>query len=516
MPPELALARSARATLSPAWRVALARLTLAWALLIAAFAPDWARMAGQWWNSSTYTHILLVPPIIAWLVWLRRVELAKLEPQGWAPGMLAVAGAALVWLLGASAGLDLLRQTGAVALLPASAVLLLGPRAAAGLAFPLAYFAFLVPFGDELVPALQLVTARLAIALTHLSGVPAAIEGVFIQTPAGLFEVAEACSGVKFLIAMVAFGALAANVCFVSWRRRAAFMALAIFAPVLANGVRAWGTIYLAQSLGIEAAGGFDHIVYGWIFFAAVIAAVLVVSWRFFDRASDDPMIDAPAITASPVLTRLAARRIAPAATFALLLVAVGTAKAWAVASDRLTAPVPRQLFLPQVPGWQRADYTPRVWWEPRANGADHRLLGRYVDGSGRAVDVFFAFYSAQREGGEAGGFGEGAAPAGGAWTWEGVGPTFAEAHGDVLRTRGNLHRVAVTYYRTGTLISGSNTRLKLANIANRLLLRERPTLMLIVSAEDAPGAPAQAAIRAFEGSAGPVAEWMDRVATLR
>jgi len=43
---------------------------------------------------------------------------------------------------------------------------------------------------------------------------------VFIDTPAGLFEVAEACSGVKFLIAMTAFGVLASNVCFVGWKRR--------------------------------------------------------------------------------------------------------------------------------------------------------------------------------------------------------------------------------------------------------------------------------------------------------
>ena len=74
----------------------------------------------------------------------------------------------------------------------------------AGLLFPLSYMLFLVPFGDELIPALQTITARLTVALTHLSGIKADIDGVFINTPVGLFEVAEACSGVKFLIAMAA------------------------------------------------------------------------------------------------------------------------------------------------------------------------------------------------------------------------------------------------------------------------------------------------------------------------
>src|SRR5690606_3093355 len=117
------------------------------------------------------------------------------------------------------ADVDLLSQLAAVAMLQAAALALLGPQVAAALLFPLAYMAFLVPFGDELVPALQMVTAKMAVALTHWSGVPAQIDGVFIDTPAGLFKVAEACSGVKFLIAMVALGMLVANVCFKSWRR---------------------------------------------------------------------------------------------------------------------------------------------------------------------------------------------------------------------------------------------------------------------------------------------------------
>ena len=138
---------------------------------------------------------------------------------------------------------------------------------------------------------------------------PATIDGVFIDTPVGLFEVAEACSGVKFLVAMVALGTLVAHLCFASWKRRVAFMAAAIVVPILANGVRAWGTIYIAQSQGVEFAAGFDHIVYGWIFFALVIAAVLGASWRFFDRSPDDPLIDAAALEDSPLLARLAPLR---------------------------------------------------------------------------------------------------------------------------------------------------------------------------------------------------------------
>ena len=312
MPPEATLARPRAGVEPQTWRMPLLNLALAVAGLLALTWGDWSEMARQWWDASTYNHILLVPPILAWLVRMRWPELAKLAPRTWWPGLAWLGVGLFAWLAGTMAGINLVSQLGAVLLLQAAVAVLLGPRVVAGLLFPLAYMLFLVPFGDEIVPALQAITAEMAVALTHASGVPAQIDGVFIDTPAGLFEVAEACSGVKFLVAMVALGTLVAHLCFASWKRRAMFMAAAVVVPVLANGVRAWGTIYIAQSQGIEFAAGFDHIVYGWIFFALVMATVLGASWRFFDRSPDDPLIDAAAIEASPLLARLAPLRRVP------------------------------------------------------------------------------------------------------------------------------------------------------------------------------------------------------------
>jgi exosortase A len=498
------------------WRAPLVYLAAVWLALIAVFHADWLAMARQWWDSSTYNHVLLVPAIVGWLVSLRLKQLAQLTPSAWWPGLVLFAGTVLLWVLGSFAGFSLVTQAAAVGLLITSLLALWGPRVASGLLFPLAYMAFLVPFGDELIPFLQTITAKITVALVELSRVPASIDGVFIDTPAGLFEVAEACSGVKFLIAMIAFGVLVCNVCFVSRWRRAGFMVLCVVLPILANGVRAWGTIYVAQYKGAAYAGGFDHIIYGWVFFAVVILATLAASWRFFDRAIDDPMIDAAAITASPLLGKLQALRIAPLAALAAMAVLLLAAGAWSRAADSLSAPLPARIALPVVPGWQRVDYAPQHSWEPRAGGADHRLLGRYQDASGRHVDVFFALYASQGEGKEAGGFGQGALPEGAGWSWQGPGPAAPGAKSDRLLSKTLVERVAETYYRTGSLLTGSNMQLKLANIADRLVLRERPTMLLILSAErDRSGDPA-VAIAAFRTAAGSPDQWMDRIAQLK
>ncbi len=511
----VAAGQSEDAAASP-WRRALLQLALVWLALIALFAADWAAMLNQWWNSSTYNHILLVPGIVAWLGWQRRDLLTNIDPQPSRWGLAAVGAALLIWVLGASAGLSLLRQAGAVALLPASVLLLLGPRTVAVQLFPLAFMAFLVPFGDELVPSLQIVTADMTIALVRLSAIPATIDGVFIDTPAGLFEVAEACSGVKFLVAMIALGVLVCNLCFKSWRRRSAFMALCLVVPILANGLRAFGIVWAAQHVGAERAAGVDHLIYGWVFFALVIAAVLGASWRFFDRAIDEPMIDPAGIASSRLLTRLDRASLSPRVALIGLVLALGGAQGWARGAEALEAPLPTQLFLPEVPGWKRVDYRPQVWWEPRATGAEHRLLGSYADARGRKVDVFFAAYSAQREGKEAGGFGEGALRPDSGWSWEGSGPALPPARSEWLRGEGRVERLAYTWYRSGALTTGSNTRLKLATIGDRLLLRSRPTAVLILSAEAQPGIEVEALLADFRQSTGPIDGWMDRIAALR
>lgn len=502
--------------LTPQWRAAFLRLALAWVTLVAVFLADWAAMARQWWDISTYNHVLLVPPILAWLAWQRWPQLQRLTPQAWWPGLLLLAGAAFLWLLGVFAALDIARQAGVVAMLGACVPLLLGVRVSAGLLFPLCYLVFLVPAGEELVNVLQMVTAKITIALTHFSGIPARIDGVFIDTPAGLFEVAEACSGVKFLIAMIAFGVLACNVCFLSWWRRAAMMAACIVVPILANGVRAWGTIYAAQIFGVAVAAGFDHIVYGWFFFAIVLAVVIAGAWRFFDRPVDSEMIDADAIARSPWLARLQSASMPGVAALAGFTLILAGAWGWVMVTERLSASMPSRIDLPVVPGWTRVDYAPTIWWEPRAQGAEHRLLGRYRDANARQIDVFIALYDRQGEGRKAGGFGQGALMPSSPWSWQSPGPPMGQGKSDRLLGNGQVERIAVTWYRTGNLLSGSNVRLKLANMADRLLFRARPTAMLILSAQDGPPASAQQSLVAFQHSTGPLGPWLDRVTQVR
>ena len=170
------------------------------------------------------------------------------------------------------------------------------------------------------------------------------------------------------------------------------------------------------------------------------------------------------------------------------------------------------QIFLPEVPGWQRVDFNPVAPWDPRAGGADHRLLGAYADRSGHRIDVFYALYATQAEGREAGGFGQGALIPDGTWSWSRNVGAPAGGKGEVLVYQGATERLAHTWYRSGKALTGSNARLKLAVIGDRLLLRARPTAVLILSSECSADTDPAASLAAFEAAVGEIGPWMDRI----
>ncbi|WP_448661027.1 exosortase A [Sphingomonas sp. CJ20] len=492
------------------WRRHALLLAATWAALLLLFRRDTADLATIYWTNTTFGHCLFIAPVIAWLVWQRRAGLAQVPPQGWWPGLALVAGGGFGWLLGDAASVALFRHAGLVLMLQGAVVTVLGPNVARALLFPLAYMAFLVPFGDFLEGPLQDITIRMVMPLLHLFGVPAQVDGVLITTPNGYFEIAEACSGAKFVIAMVAFGVLVANVCYVSWGRRAAFLLAALVVPVIANGLRAFGTIYAAWWTSVERATGLDHIVYGWFFFALVMAAVLAIGWRWFDRDPDAPWFD-PAALQTP-----AWGRTDPTLAALLALTLASAFLGWGSLVAARAAPLPPRIELPSVPGWQRVNLSTTAPWTPNFPGADHFLIGRYADAQGRAVDLAVAVYANQHEGKELVGFGIGAIRENDRWVRIEDMPPVAGGHALRMVGPARVERETVSWYRVGDTLTGSDNRVKLATLKAKMLGGNQAGVAVLLSAERDGEGDADAAIRAFLAGVGPLDALADRMAGVR
>ena len=496
---------------NPAWP----RYIGVWAGLVAVILlilnRDVLHLVTRWWNSSTYGHCLLIPPILAWLVYLRKDGLKRLAPRPWPPGAALMLGAGLIWFVGELAGAALLRHAGIVTMLMATIPTIFGLAVTRGLAFPIGFALFMIPVGEQIEPYMQTITAHMSVWLLDLFGVPNHMDGVFISIPNGDFEVAEACSGVRFLIAMIAFGALVSNVCFLSAKRRFWFMVAAIVLPIVANGIRAWGTIYIAHLTTPEFARGVDHIVYGWIFFAFVMALLLGVGWRYFDRPVEDPIVhperlQVPGTAAGPPNRLLL--------TAGLGLALAGAAPAYAALTEARTTERPTAgLAIAAPPGWSATRFE-GVPWKPIYKGATAESYASFVDAAGQPVELFIAVYDDQHGDRELVAYGNGVidelAEEGG-WSWAADQRPPPGARASQIN-QGYAARDVVQYYWVNRRLTGSPYAAKIEGLKARLLGGDPQAATVIVSAQRRdPLVSARPAIERFVAAAGPADALVER-----
>jgi len=263
------------------WWVAGSILVLGIVSFCAGFRTELVRAVQVWNESTAYNHCFLILPISLYLIWERRDALLTRapEPAGWP--LLLMVPAGFVWLLADRAALMEGRQLVAMTLFQLFVLAVLGFKAWRVIAFALLYLYFLVPFGAFLTPAMQDFAARFAVGGLHRLNIPVYSDGFNIEVPGAKFLVAEACAGLRFLIASIALGTLYGYMMYRSWLRRAAFIAVSVVIPVLANGLRVLGIVVLGYFLGDAQAAVADHLIYGWVFFSLVSLILIMLGLPF-------------------------------------------------------------------------------------------------------------------------------------------------------------------------------------------------------------------------------------------
>jgi exosortase A len=380
----------------PAWRVACLAFGAGAAALFALFHDTVAATVGTWISNTTFNHGFLILPICVYLAWQRRAELARMmpEPTAWALVPLAASGAG--WLLGAAASVNVVQQFCLLFMLWSLFLAVFGWRVSRYLIFPLGYAAFAVPFGTFLVPPLQDFTAAFTVRGIELVGIPVYVDGYLISLPNGSFEVAEACAGIRFLIATLALGFLFAELTYRSYWRKALFLALCVVVPIVSNGLRAFAVVLVGDLSNMTVAVGFDHIVYGWLLFAIVTVILLAVGMTFRDRDLNETPPAPASATGRP---RPSPARIAALAAGAVVLAAVYPAYAELVVRA-VPAERPIALATPEIGNGWRPVSTAQDDWRPDFPGADATLMRSYAK-DGRIVRLFIAYYRYQRGGAE-------------------------------------------------------------------------------------------------------------------
>lgn len=237
------------------------------------------------WNiSEIFTHCFLVIPGAFYLIFQKRKELYQepFEPNFWL--LIPLLTLLLLQTFGVVGDIRLLMHIATFTSLPLVIWLMIGNNAAKKIAFPLFFILFSIPFGESLIPFLQEFTTDLAVPLLEMTGVPIFRNGLYLDIPEGRFLVAEACSGISFLIASVVFGNVYAYLSYKSIAKRFAFVLISILVPILANAVRVYGIILTAHLTDMEYAAGADHLIYGGVFYTFILFLLILIGEKFRDK----------------------------------------------------------------------------------------------------------------------------------------------------------------------------------------------------------------------------------------
>ncbi len=367
------------------------------AIVSIAYFDTYRSMIAIYLQSDTFLHGFIILPICLYLVWRKWPQLASILPQTYVPGLFLLLGFSTIWFVADLLGIQVGKHFAVTAMIPAAVLTILGVSFARAIAFPLAYLFFAVPFGEFWVPELQEITADFAVGLLRLTGIPVFRDGLFLIIPAGNFEVAEACSGIRYLLASMALGTLYAYLSFTKTYKRLVFIAFSIALPIVANGVRAYGIIAIAYYSDMKYAIGVDHLIYGWIFFGVVIGLMFLVGGRFRDGNPPDHEL--------VVANIRGARSVRPPSVqiFVLLATAAATTPAPLASHALATEKAQETALLNGLPdivaGWQGA-VTLEPEWLPSLVGTPQEFFGRYWNVEAQ-VDVALIRYVGQRQGSE-------------------------------------------------------------------------------------------------------------------
>jgi exosortase len=252
-------------------------------LVLCALAVVFWRTVGDlvsdWSADANYSHGFLVVPAALWLVWEERQTLRQLPLAPSGTGLAVVVTGILILLTGV-VGADRFLTEAALPIVIAGSVLFLwGARHLRAVAFAVAFLYLMIPLPavifNQVAFPLQLLASRLGVDGLQLFGLPVFREGNVIVLPQMTLEVAEACSGIRSLVALAAFALLYGRISGGTGVRRAILSVAVVPLAIVVNALRVMSSAFAANAWGPEAVEGLLHSFSGWVLFALSVLLLI-------------------------------------------------------------------------------------------------------------------------------------------------------------------------------------------------------------------------------------------------
>jgi exosortase C (VPDSG-CTERM-specific) len=251
-------------------------------------------------GSDLYSHIVLVPGVSVYFIWIKRDRLADRSAPNravayalLAMGVVATAYFVVTLLMGSNWPREdsLALSTGAFVLLLSGACgLFLGRSAYRELSFPLAFLAFMLPFPHFLLEAietfLQHGSSSVAAFFFSVAGTPYFRQELIFQLPGITLQVAPECSGIHSTLALLITSVVGGYFFLRSPLSRAILSLAVIPLALVRNGFRVFVIGELCVHVSPDMIHSYIHRQGGPIFFALSLIpfGILLVALVKFEK----------------------------------------------------------------------------------------------------------------------------------------------------------------------------------------------------------------------------------------
>ncbi|HET6670619.1 MAG TPA: exosortase [Pyrinomonadaceae bacterium] len=313
------------------------------AALVFVYGVVLSKLGHDWWTDENYSHGLLIPFIIGYIVWTQRDHFTRAETRTGTVLGFGLVLLALLMLFAGTAGAELFMQRiSLVVMLSGLVIFFWGHRLLKVMLVPLGLLLLAIPIPaiifNKVAFPLQIFASRCAVWSMSLWGIPVLRQGNVIELlPRGArqtrkLEVVEACSGIRSLMTLLTLAVVFAYFTYptptdgddngkgkfswlksYAWWRSVIIVVSAVPIAIFTNAMRVSGTGVLSHYYGTEVADGFFHSFSGWVIYIVAFLMLFAVAWvtdrfrpaRYKTSRKADPEVDGAArrqVTASPAI----------------------------------------------------------------------------------------------------------------------------------------------------------------------------------------------------------------------
>ncbi len=361
------------------------------------------------WLRPEYSHGYIIPFIALFIALKRLPEQSSDNPGGRTVGLTAIIFGVIAGTFGKLSGIPDISTYGMLVAIAGLAIGTWGMPKALKLWPAWVYLAFMLPLPNfiywPLSIKLQFLSSEIGVWMIKAIGVPVFLDGNIIDLGTYQLQVAEACSGLRYLFPLMSFGFLF-SVLYRGpvWHKALIFLA-SIPITILMNSVRIAVIGFLVNKYGIAQAEGFLHFFEGWVVFAVCIALLFLLA-IILQRFTRNPQsitqvldLDTDGLLAK---TTRFTKAVAPAAIKTALGITVLAALIGTFAlTPKKVIPERQNLdaFPMQLGDWQ-GERSYLEWDIERVLGADDYLVAEYAKGQDDLpVNLLVSYYKAQNEG---------------------------------------------------------------------------------------------------------------------